>query len=93
VIIRVRRSGVDELQVDVKDNGIGIPLEDQPHIFDRFFRGEHPLIMAAAGAGLGLALAKILVEMQGGRIWFESKGIAGEGSVFSFTIPVERAEG
>ncbi len=93
VSIRIRQNRPDELQVDVKDNGIGIPLEDQPRIFERFFRGEHPLIMATAGAGLGLALAKILVEMQDGRIWFTSSGAPGAGSVFSFTLPVDQSEG
>ena len=41
VFVRIYKSGEEELQVDVKDNGIGIPFEDQPRIFDRFFRGEH----------------------------------------------------
>ncbi len=88
VCLRVLRAGQGEVQVDVRDTGIGIPLEDQPRIFDRFFRGDDPLVMATAGTGLGLSLSKILVEMQGGRIWFHSKGIPGEGSIFSFTLPV-----
>ncbi|MCX8024938.1 MAG: ATP-binding protein, partial [Thermanaerothrix sp.] len=77
-----------EVQVDVQDTGIGIPIEDQPRIFERFYRGNNPLVMAKAGTGLGLALAKILVEMQGGRIWFVSSGVPGEGSTFSFTLPI-----
>lgn len=93
VTIRIRQVQPGELQVDVKDNGIGIPVEDQPRIFERFFRGEHPLIMATSGAGLGLALAKILVEMQDGRIWFTSSGVPGEGSIFSFILPVDQREG
>ena len=78
----------DEVQVDIKDNGIGIAPENHDRIFERFYRGEHPLVLASAGTGLGLAISKILVEMHHGKIWFESSGIEGEGSIFSFTIPV-----
>ena len=77
-----------EVQVDVSDTGIGIPLEEQPRVFERFYRGENPLVMASAGTGLGLAIVKTLVEMHGGRIWVESSGVPGEGSTFSFTLPV-----
>lgn len=82
-----------EVQVDVVDNGIGIPPKDHSRIFDRFYRGESPLVMATPGTGLGLALSKILVEMQEGRIWFSSTGVPGEGSVFSFTLPIYPLEG
>lgn len=87
--VRVRTSLAEGnlLQVDVIDKGIGIPAKDQGRIFDRFFRGDDPLVMQTAGTGLGLALAKILIEMQDGKIWFTSSGIAGEGSTFSFTLP------
>ncbi len=78
-----------KVQVDVKDDGIGISEKDQKRIFERFFRGDDPLVLQTAGTGLGLAISKILVEMHGGKIWFTSSGKKGEGSKFTFTIPVE----
>ena len=87
VTVRARALG-DEVQVDVEDTGIGVPPEEQPRVFERFYRGENPLVMASAGTGLGLSIVKTLVEMHGGRIWLESSGVPGEGSVFSFTLPV-----
>jgi len=77
----------DELQVDIQDNGIGIAPEMQPRVFERFYRGEHPYVLATSGTGLGLSIVQHLVEMHGGRIWFASHGIPGDGSVFSFTLP------
>jgi signal transduction histidine kinase len=89
----VSLKGTDEgIQVDVEDNGVGIPLKDQPRIFERFFRGDDPLVLATAGTGLGLALARNLVEMHHGRIWFKSNGVSGEGSVFSFSLPIIQTE-
>jgi signal transduction histidine kinase len=76
-----------ELQVDVQDNGVGIATEDQGRIFERFFRGEHPLVLATPGTGLGLPIVRQLVEMHRGRIWMTSTGVPGEGSIFSFTLP------
>ncbi len=81
-----------EVQTDVQDNGIGIAPQDQSRIFERFYRGEHPLVLATAGTGLGLATSKVLIEMHKGRIWFESTGKVGEGSTFSFTLPIYRPE-
>ncbi len=80
------------VQVDVKDNGIGVPLADQDRVFERFYRGEHPLVLATPGTGLGLAIVRQLVAMHGGKIWMASTGIAGDGSTFSFTLPVYEAE-
>ncbi|NWG35393.1 MAG: GAF domain-containing protein [Chloroflexi bacterium] len=77
-----------QVQVDVKDNGVGISPEDQERIFERFYRGEHPLVLATPGTGLGLSIVKQIVEMHKGKIWMKSNGIPGEGSVFSFTLPV-----
>ncbi|MBI5822577.1 MAG: GAF domain-containing protein [Chloroflexi bacterium] len=73
----------------VKDNGIGMNSEDQQKMFQKFFRSDDPKAREAPGTGLGLNITKSLVEMQGGRIWFESE--FRKGTVFHFTIPV--AEG
>ena len=91
--IKVQMQIVDDLvQIDVIDNGIGIAPKDQRRIFERFYRGEDSLVLATAGTGLGLAMSKILVDMHGGRIWFTSSGVPGEGSIFSFTLPIYKAE-
>jgi GAF domain-containing protein len=79
-----------EVQVDVIDSGVGIAPEDQERVFERFYRGEHPLVLATPGTGLGLSIVKQLVEMHHGRIWMTSKGIPGEGSTFSFTLPAHQ---
>ncbi len=81
-----------EVQVAIEDNGVGIPVKDQQRVFERFFRGDDPLVLATAGTGLGLALARTLVEMHHGRIWFRSNGVPGEGSTFSFSLPIEQTE-
>jgi signal transduction histidine kinase len=87
--IRLRASQAgDEIQVDVQDNGIGVSPELQERIFERFYRGEHPFVLGTSGTGLGLSIVKNLVEMQRGRIWVKSRGVPGEGSTFSFTLPV-----
>lgn len=78
----------DEVQVCVEDNGTGIVPEDLPHIFDRFYRGESSRIRRDdrwSSAGLGLAIAKGLVEAHSGEIWVESQ--PGVGSKFWFTLP------
>lgn len=91
VVVSLKRTD-EEIQVDVEDNGVGIPIKDQPRVFERFFRGDDPLVLATAGTGLGLALARTLVEMHHGRIWFKSNGVSGEGSVFSFSLPLVQTE-
>ena len=81
-------NGGNQVQVDVEDNGVGIAREDQERIFERFYRGEHPLVLATPGTGLGLSIVKQIVEMHKGSIWMKSSGVPGEGSTFSFTLPV-----
>lgn len=81
-------NGGSQVQVDVEDNGVGIAREDQERIFERFYRGEDPLVLATPGTGLGLSIVKQIVEMHKGQIWVKSSGVPGEGSTFSFTLPV-----
>ncbi|GMV35057.1 MAG: hypothetical protein DCC59_03350 [Chloroflexi bacterium] len=70
----------------VKDSGIGMTVEDQQKIFQKFFRSDDPKARESPGTGLGLNITKSLVEMQGGRIWFESE--YRQGTAFHFTVPV-----
>ncbi|MCS7178311.1 MAG: GAF domain-containing protein [Anaerolineae bacterium] len=70
----------------VSDTGIGIPPEDQERLFTKFFRSQHPMVRSVPGTGLGLVIARSLVELQGGRIWVESE--PGKGSTFTFTLPI-----
>ncbi len=70
----------------VKDNGIGINEEDQKKIFQRFFRSDDPKTREVTGTGLGLNITKSLVELQGGKIWFESE--FRKGTTFHFTVPI-----
>ena len=81
-------NGGGEVQIDIQDNGVGIAAEDQGQVFERFYRGDDPLVLATPGTGLGLPIVKQLVEMHEREIWVESSGKAGEGSSFSFTLPV-----
>lgn len=92
VRVMMRAEG-NEVVVEVADTGVGILPEDQSRIFERFYRGNDPLVLATAGTGLGLAVSKTLVEMHRGRIWFTSSGVSGEGSTFSFALPIEQTEG
>jgi len=84
--IRVAARADDRMViVSVSDQGIGIAPEDQARLFQRFYRVDNRLRRETQGAGLGLFLARLIVEAQGGRIWVESQ--PGRGSRFSFTLP------
>jgi len=76
-----------EVSFEVRDWGPGIPIDEQSRIFERFHRVGHYMTREPGGAGLGLYLAKRLVEAMGGRIWVSSR--LGHGSVFSFALPAE----
>jgi signal transduction histidine kinase len=75
----------DEIVVNVKDNGKGIPKVDQPFLFDKFFQARNQTVKKPEGSGLGLAISKKIVIMHGGKIWVESE--EGKGSRFMFLIP------
>ncbi len=80
----------NDLEISIKDNGIGIPADHLPHIFERFYRVDKSRSRrAGGGSGIGLTIARHLIEAQGGRIWVESEGL-GRGSTFKFTLPVAR---
>jgi len=75
----------EQVQISVRDTGIGIPLEEQGRIFDRFYQVDSGSTRSYRGTGLGLTICKHIIEHHRGRIWFESK--PGEGSTFYFVIP------
>jgi histidine kinase len=86
VSVSVQRM-TDELQVSISDTGVGISPEHIPHIFNRFYRVDKSRSRAGGGSGIGLTIARHLVESHGGRTWAESSG-EGAGSKFVFTLPV-----
>ena len=85
VRVSARRAG-DVVRIDVADTGIGIPLEDQAKIFDRFFRSSSASVLAVPGTGLGLAITKMIVEGHGGGIGVMSR--PGEGTTVTITLPI-----
>lgn len=83
-------AGLDEsvLWVKVADTGIGISAKDLQLIFEEFHQAEGSLSRRWGGSGLGLTLSKQFVDLHGGRIWAESAGIPGQGTTFTFTLPL-----
>lgn len=76
----------DRVLVSVRDTGSGIPPEDLPHVFERFYRADRSRARATGGSGLGLTIAKQIVEAHGGQIWAQSW--LGAGSTFAFSLPL-----
>jgi signal transduction histidine kinase len=78
------------VKVSVIDNGIGIPAKDLQRVFDKFFQVESHFTRRHGGMGLGLSVAKVMIELHGGEIWVES--VEGKGSNFSFLLPSKTKE-
>ncbi len=85
--IKVRQIG-GEVIVSIKDSGIGISAEDIPHVFSKFYRSQNARHADTEGMGIGLFMAKNIVEKHNGRIWVESYG-ENKGSTFSVALPIE----
>lgn len=86
VIVSVVERDKKEAEISVKDDGIGIPREDLPRIFERFYRVDKGRSRELGGTGLGLSIVKHIVQAHGGRVWAEST--PGKGSTFYFTLPL-----
>jgi signal transduction histidine kinase len=89
VVVRVEREP-ERYLVSVEDDGIGIPESELPHVFERFRQVDGSATRGHAGMGIGLALARSLVELHGGAIWASS--VVGQGSRFTFALPIRPAE-
>jgi two-component system sensor histidine kinase BaeS len=85
ITVTARQEG-DCLYISVADTGEGIPAEDLPLIFERFYRVDKSRTRATGGTGLGLTIAKRLVEAHGGRIDVRSR--PGQGTTFTFSLPI-----
>jgi signal transduction histidine kinase len=92
VLVTLGQGGDDQarcVEVCVADTGIGIPTEDGERIFEKFYQSSHHRGESKRGTGLGLTIARHIVEGHGGKIWVESR--LGQGSTFIFTVPVNRS--
>ena len=86
VTIRVQPHNERFVKISVSDTGYGIPIEDQPHIFERFYQSNRDQQSKMGGYGLGLSIAKLIIEQHGGEISFES--VLDKGTTFYFTVPL-----
>lgn len=85
IIVHATRDN-DMIEIKIEDNGLGMTPEDQQKLFSKFFRSADDKVREAPGTGLGLSITKNLIELQGGKIWFESE--FRKGTSFYFTVPI-----
>ncbi|KXU36694.1 hypothetical protein AXK12_02750 [Cephaloticoccus capnophilus] len=84
-----RLASREVVEVRVRDDGPGIPAEDLPHIFERFYRVDKGRSRAQGGTGLGLSIVKHIVQLHGGRVWARARDeVAGQGTAIYFTLPM-----
>ena len=88
VTMGLARAAGEWARLTVTDTGIGIPPQELPHLFERFYRVDKARSRALGGAGLGLAIAQRIVHLHGGRIEAASEGVPGRGSTFSVWLPL-----
>ncbi len=86
ITVRSRPYDATSAMISVADTGYGIPYEDQQHVFERFYQSNHTQQSKMGGYGLGLSIAKLIVEQHGGTIGFDT--IPNEGTTFYFTMPI-----
>jgi two-component system sensor histidine kinase VicK len=86
--VDVRVAYEDNILVTVQDTGIGISSNQIPRVFSKFFRADNAVRMQTSGSGLGLFIAKNIIERHGGKIWIESE--EGKGTTVRFTLPFSR---
>jgi signal transduction histidine kinase/HAMP domain-containing protein len=89
ISIRAMQQKDEKILIAVKDTGIGIPPDKLETIFQEFAQIDTSTTRKAGGTGLGLPISRRLVEMHGGRLWAESKGVSGKGSTFYVELPLE----
>jgi signal transduction histidine kinase len=89
IAIRATKQDSATLLITVKDTGLGIPADKLEDIFQEFTQVDTSTTRKVGGTGLGLPISRRLVEMHGGRLWADSKGIEGEGSTFFVELPIE----
>ena len=89
-MLRIQRDGEDHVVLTVTDTGIGIPDDQQPHIFEKFWQRDGSMTREHSGTGLGLAITRELVQILGGSISVKSK--EGEGSEFRVVLPAVAPE-
>lgn len=87
VVVNAARNG-DFIEISVKDNGVGIPANQQKNIFQKFFRSDNAIKHQTVGSGLGLFIVKAIMDAHHGRIWFKSE--EGKGSTFYLRIPIAK---
>ncbi|OGB90472.1 hypothetical protein A2625_00800 [candidate division WOR-1 bacterium RIFCSPHIGHO2_01_FULL_53_15] len=86
ILVRAQQED-SRLRVEVSDNGIGIAAADLEKVFEKFYQADNPYVKNAGGLGLGLTIAREIIEAHGGKIWAESAGL-GRGAKLTFTLPI-----